>query len=53
MLATGHLHPDTPRAVGDRISVNGREGIVRLVEPQLHRREQRAVIQLLRETNNP
>jgi len=47
-LATGHLNRDTPLATGDRITVNGRDGIVRVIEPQLGEREQRLVIQLLR-----
>jgi hypothetical protein len=53
VLATGHLSRDTALAVGDRITVNGRIGIVRVVEPQLGEREQRAVIHLLRDTESP
>jgi hypothetical protein len=49
VLATGHLNRDTPLNTGDRIGVNGREGIVRLIEPQLGEPEQRLVIQLLRD----
>jgi hypothetical protein len=49
VLATGHLNRDTPLAVGDRITVNGGKGIVRAIEPQLGEREQRLVIQLLRD----
>jgi hypothetical protein len=48
-LATGHLNRDTPLTVGDRTTINGRAGIVRLVELQLGDREQRVVIQLLRD----
>ena len=51
VLATGHLNRDTPLATGDRITVNGREGIVRAIEPQLGEREQRLVIQLLRDSD--
>jgi hypothetical protein len=51
VLATGHLSRDSPLAVGDRIAVNGREGIVRVIEPQLGESEQRLVIQLLRDTD--
>ena len=47
MLATGHLNRDTPLDTGDRITINGREGIIRSVEPQLGEPEQRLVIQLL------
>ena len=50
-LATGHLNRDTPLAPGDRITVNGRDGIVRVIEPQLGEREQRLVIQLLRDSD--
>jgi len=50
-LATGHLNRDTPLATGDRITVNGRDGIVRVIEPQLGEREQRLVIQLLRDSD--
>jgi hypothetical protein len=49
LLATGHLNRDTPLATGDRITINGRQGIVRLIEPQLGEPEQRLVIQLLRD----
>lgn len=49
LLATGHLNRDTPLNTGDRITVNGREGIVRSIEPQLGEPEQRLVIQLLRD----
>jgi hypothetical protein len=52
LLATGHLSRDTPLAVGDRTTINGSAGIVRAVEPQLGEREQRVVIQLLRDSDN-
>jgi len=48
VLATGHLSSEQPLAVGDRITVNGRDGIVRTVEPLLADTEKRLVIQLLR-----
>jgi hypothetical protein len=51
MLATGHLNRDTPLDTGDRITINGHEGIVRVIEPQLREPEQRLVIQLLRDTD--
>jgi hypothetical protein len=51
VLATGHLNRDTPLAAGDRITINGREGIVRSVEPSFGTLEQRLVIQLLRDSN--
>jgi hypothetical protein len=50
VLATGHLNRDTALNTGDRVSVNGRVGIVRLIEPQLGEPEQRLVIQLLRDS---
>jgi hypothetical protein len=46
LLATGHLSRDSPLEPGERINVNGREGIIRSIEPQLHQSEQRLVIQL-------
>ena len=49
-LATGHLNRDAPLTPGDGITVNGRDGIVRVIEPQLGEREQRLVIQLLRDS---
>ena len=49
VLATGHLTSEQRFAVGDRITVNGREGIVRTVEPLISDTEQRLVIQLLRQ----
>jgi hypothetical protein len=51
VLATGRLNRDTPLATGDRITINGRDGIVRAIEPQLGEPEQRLVIQLLRATD--
>jgi hypothetical protein len=48
VLATGHLSSEPPFAVGDPITVNGREGIIRTVAPLLADTEQRIVIQLLR-----
>ncbi len=53
VLATGHLSSDTPLAVGERTTINGRAGIVRAIELQLGEREQRVVIQLLCDTDNP
>lgn len=46
LLATGHLSRDSLLEIGQRINVNGREGIIRSIEPQLHQSEQRVVIQL-------
>ena len=51
VLATGHLSRDSPLAAGDRIAVNGREGIVHSVEPSFGTLEQRLVIQLLRDSD--
>ena len=48
LLATGRFSRDSPLDVGQRIQVNGREGIIRSIEPQLHRGDQRVVIQLVR-----
>ena len=49
IVATGHLSREEPVEVGDRLLIGGREGIVRTVEPLLGEREQRLVVQLVRE----
>jgi hypothetical protein len=49
IVATGHLSRDRPLAVGERLTIGSREGIVRTVEPLLGEREQRLVVQLVRE----
>ncbi len=40
-IATGHLSREQPFEVGERVTVGGRAGIVRDVEPILGEREQR------------
>lgn len=47
VVATGHLSHPQPLEVGDRVSIGGREGIVRSVEPLLGSRELRLVVQLV------
>lgn len=49
VIATGHLSREQPFEVGDRITIGNNAGIVRNVEPLLGEREQRLVVQLLRE----
>lgn len=49
VIATGHLSPEQPLEVGDRITIGNSAGIVRDVEPLLGEREQRLVVQLLRD----
>jgi hypothetical protein len=49
VLATGHLSSEEPFTVGDRISVNRRDGVIRTIEPLLADSEQRLVIQVLRD----
>jgi hypothetical protein len=46
MIATGHLSQEEPLKVGDRITIGGRTGIVRDVDPLLGKRELRLVLQL-------
>ena len=41
ILATGHLSPEAPLAIGDRIEIGRRRGIVRTIEPLLGERELR------------
>jgi hypothetical protein len=49
VIATGHLSREQPLEVGDRITIGSQSGIVRSVEPVLHERELRLVVQLLRD----
>jgi hypothetical protein len=46
VIATGHLTRGQPREVGDRISIGGRTGTVRRIEPLLGEYELRLVVQL-------
>jgi hypothetical protein len=46
VIATGHLSREQPLQVGDRIEIGGREGAVRTIEPLLHDRELRLVVEL-------
>jgi hypothetical protein len=48
IVATGHLSRSAACG-GERLTIGGREGIVRTVEPLLGEREQRLVVQLVRE----
>jgi hypothetical protein len=47
VVATGHLSPEQPLEVGDRIEVGGQHAIVRTT-PLLGDRELRLVLRLLR-----
>jgi hypothetical protein len=49
VVATGHLSREQPLEVGERLTIGNRDGIVRTVEPLLGEREQRLVVQLVRE----
>jgi len=49
VIATGHLSSEQPFEVGERITIGSGSGIVRTVEPLLAEREQRLVVQLVRE----
>jgi hypothetical protein len=50
VIATGHMTWEKALAVGERIMIGGRPGIVRSVEPVLRERELHVVVQLLRES---
>lgn len=45
-IATGHLTREQPLEVGEQMMIDGRPGVVRLVEPLLGERELRLVAQL-------
>jgi len=49
VIATGHLSREEPLEVGERITIGSHSGIVRSVEPLLHERELRLVVQLRRD----
>jgi hypothetical protein len=49
VIATGHLSREEPLEVGERVTIGGQAGIVRSVEPLLHERELRLVLQLWRD----
>lgn len=49
VVATGHLSREWPLEVGERVSIGGREGIVRTIEPLLGQQELRLVVQLRRD----
>ena len=46
MIATGHLACEEPLALGERIEIGARRGIVRSIEPLLGEAELRLVVQL-------
>ena len=47
LVATGHLGPEEPLEIGERVTIAGQHGIVRTIEPQLGQDELRLVVQLL------
>jgi hypothetical protein len=49
VVVTGHTTREEPIETGDRVTLGGREGIVRSVEPILGEQELRLVVQLVRE----
>jgi hypothetical protein len=49
VIATGHLAREQPLEVGERIAIGSHSGIVRAIEPLLHERELRLVVQLRRD----
>lgn len=48
VIATGHLRTTDPYEVGQRMTINDRDGLIQSIEPTLNPREQRVVIQLTR-----
>ena len=48
-MATGRLNYEQPLAVGDRIEIGGRFGIVSTIEPVIREPELRLIVQLLRD----
>jgi len=50
VVATGRVSGERPFEVGERVSIAGRVGIVRAVEPLLGERELRLVVQLVRDS---
>jgi hypothetical protein len=48
VIATGHLSREQPLEVGERVTIGSHSGIVRAIEPLLHERELRLVVQLRR-----
>jgi hypothetical protein len=49
LIATGHLSLEEALEVGERITIGTHSAIVRSVEPLLHERELRLVVQLQRD----
>ena len=49
VIATGHLSGEQPLEVGERIAIGSHSGIVRAIDPLLHERELRLVVQLWRD----
>lgn len=49
VVATGRISHPSRLEVGDRVTIGGREGIVRSVEPLLGSPELRLVVQLVRD----
>ena len=48
VVATGHITHDPPLEVGQRLVINQRDGLVHAIDATTDPREQRLVIQLLR-----
>jgi hypothetical protein len=49
VIATGRMTREPALEVGERITISGRPGVVRSIEPVLGERELHLVIQLLRD----
>jgi hypothetical protein len=49
VIATGHLSREASLEAGDRLTIGGRLGVVRSIEPLFRERELRLVVRLERE----
>ena len=45
-VATGHLNHEQALRVGKTLTIGGRLGLIRSIEPQLHQRELQVIVQL-------
>jgi len=53
VIATGHLTHNEPLEIGGRITIAGREGIVRSIIPIRGQIQQRLIVQLLPAPEHP
>ena len=53
IIATGHLTYDQPLEIGQRLTIAGRQGIVRSIIPVRGQNQQRLIVQLLPTPDDP